>query len=376
MVKFEINAKAKLKNMALRAGTITDGGLHISTPTRALNVTELNHGKKITDRGLARQDFPHELFEINKFMKPEIVIEFINDAEVSASILKQIKKTSSLAGNRFTIFHPVINKKLEITDEMNIKLIELQLQADIDLISIMDNYNGSVKDLKKRIKSSFEQIKSFDTGVVTPMLTIKIDSDEKLFVEKLELAAEEGIYVINPSYNSILENYENYLNLMNFVEKHNNIWIHMSEVPRKLFRTIPSGHVLPLFGIDTFALDSKPVPIGLIKRVVKEAKRFDRHSLRFLTAKEHIDLYGDSPKCNCFVENRDKLSDVMKVYQVSELLSSSLSCHEAVASHQELNNLRMAILEDKSKKYLLRKESLLYGIKRLLKTDLAQEELI
>ena len=108
-----------------------------------------------------------------------------------------------------------------------------------------------------------------------------------------------------------------------------------------------------VFGVDTFALDSKPIPMGLIKHTWKEAKRFDRNSLKFLTLKEHVSIYGDSTKCNCFVENREKLSDVLKVYQASQLLSSSLSCHEAVSSHQEMISLRTSILEEKSKKYLL-----------------------
>ena len=375
MVKFNVDAKSEIGKTGLRAGTITDGGIRISTPTRVLNATELNHGKKISDSGLARDNFPHDLFEINKFMRPQAVSDFISDAEVSATILKQIKKNSASAGNKITIFHPVMNRQMEITDEINTKLIELQLQADIDLIAIMDTYNSEITDLRKRIKSSLERIRALDDNVVTPMLTLRMDSDEKLFLKKLELAVEEELTVINLTYASILENYQNYSALIDFTEKNSNIWIHMSEVPRKLLRTIPAGHLLPLFGIDTFALDSKPIPMGLIKRTMKEAKRFDRNSLKFLTLKEHVEVYGDSPKCNCFVENREKLSDVMKVYQASQLLSSSLSCHEAVSSHQEMGNLRTAILEEKSKKYLLRKENLLEGIKRLLKIDLAQEKL-
>ena len=86
-------------------------------------------------------------------------------------------------------------------------------------------------------------------------------------------------------------------------------------------------------------------------------------------------IHGDSPVCNCFIENRDKLTDTLHVYQAADLLSPAMTCHEAVASFYELLLFRRAILNGKSKEYLKSKPLLAGPLKQLLKIDLAQDKL-
>ena len=200
-----------------------------------------------------------------------------------------------------------------------------------------------------------------DSGqYMEPMPTIRIDSDYKLFGEKIETAIAEGVKIINITYAAIKQNFTNYSYLINLArQKEKKVWIHMSEVPRRLFRKVPTMQILPLFGIDSYALNSKPFPIGLIKREEVAAKRFDKDTLKYLTLLEHSKLYGDHPNCNCFVEIRDKLSDSLSVFQAAEILSSALTCHEAICSYYELLKFRNAIIKKESKNYLVRKQILI-----------------
>ena len=376
MVNFETELIHIFKNSTLKAGVIQDCIMKIPTPLRVLNSSELEHGRKIGSKGIAVPNFPHQVFEITKFMKPERLLEFIKNADVSATILNEVKRVSNRAGiYRLTIFHPVVNRKFTITEEINKKLIEMQISSGVDLISILDEYNSSLSNFKKRLEKSMIQIE--DSGqYMEPMPTIRIDSDYKLFGEKIETAIAERVKIINITYAAIKQNFTNYSYLINLArQKEKKVWIHMSEVPRRLFRKVPTMHILPLFGIDSYALNSKPFPIGLIKREEVAAKRFDKDTLKYLTLLEHSKLYGDHPNCNCFVEIRDKLSDSLSVFQAAEILSSALTCHEAICSYYELLKFRNAIIKKESKNYLVRKQILIEPIKKLLKIDLAQQEL-
>jgi hypothetical protein len=376
MVKFETELIHALKNATLKAGIIQDCGMRIPTPLRVLNSAELEHGRKIESKGIASPKFPHPVFEITRFFKPERLIEFTKNADVSAVILKETKRVSERAGiQRLTIFHPVLNRQFIITEEINKKLVAMQIDSNVDLISILEEHNSPVSNFKDRLQKSIQQIN--DSGqYVEPMPTIRMDSDPRLFGDKIEAVISEGIKIINVTYAGIKQNFANYSYLANLaLNKKKNVWIHMSEVPRRLFRKIPAMHLLPLFGIDSFALNSKPFPMGLVKRKEVAAKRFDKDTLGFLTLLEHQKLYGDHPNCNCFVEVRNKLSDSLSVFQAAELLSSAITCHEAIASYYELLRFRESILKNQSKSYLSSKPLLIEPIKKLLKIDLAQQEL-
>ncbi|MDE1848699.1 MAG: hypothetical protein KGH55_01565 [Nanoarchaeota archaeon] len=375
MVKFEVEAISNLQNTTLRAGIIKDGMIEIHTPARVLNSAEFDNGKKIESKGLGISQFPHQVFEITKFMKPERLVEFSRNADISATILKQVKRISDAAGaGRLTIFHPVISRN-PISDEINTKLIELQLASNIDLIAVIDEYGSSVPKFVNRLQSSIKRINDSEQ-YAEPMPMIRIDSDYNIFGEKIDAAINEGVKVINIVYAPIDKNFANYSYLINLTKnKGKKVWIHMSEVPRRLYKKIPAMHLLPLVGIDSYALNSRPFPMGLIKRKEVAVKRFDNISLRFLTLPEHIKLYGDNPKCNCFVENRQKLSEVLSVFQAAELLSPAIACHEAISSYYELQNFRRAIIQKRAREYLSGKENLIYPIKKLLKIDLAQQQL-
>lgn len=376
MVKFETELIHILKNATLKAGVIQDCTMRIPTPLRVLNSAELEHGRKIESKGIAAPKFPHPVFEITKFMKPERLIEFTRDADVSATILNQVKRISDRAGiSRLTIFHPVLNRQFAITDEMNKKLVAMQLASNIDLISVLDNYNSPVTEFKKRLQDSINQINDSEQ-YAEPMPTIRIDSDYKIFGEKISIAIAEGVKIINITYAGIKQNFTNYSHLVNLArKKEKKLWIHMSEVPRRLFRKIPTMHLLPLFGIDSYALNSKPFPMGLLIKKEVAIKRFDKNTLGFLTLPEHLKLYGDHPNCNCFVEIREKLSEVLSVYQAAELLSSAITCHEAIASYYEMLKFRDSIIKQESRDYLASKQILVEPIKKLLKIDLAQQQL-
>ena len=376
MVKFNVEATINLEKGVLRAGAISDAGSYISTPLRVLNSTELEHGHKIKSKGLGLPKFPHPVLEITKYMKPERLLEFTRNLDASATVQKQVRKISLSESGRLTIFHPVLNRMFQITDEINKKLIIMQINAEIDLISILDDYNSPLPQFKMRLKDSIKQIIDSEQ-YAEPMLTIRMDTDYKLFKEKIKIALEEGVKVINLTYAGVKQNYHNYSYLVELAKSKTKLWIHLSETPRRLFRKIPAMHLLPLFGIDSYALNSKPFPIGLVQIKNSPVKRFDRETVSYLTVPEHLKIYGDNPKCNCFVDKiRDKLTDVISVYQAAELLSSAITCHEAISSYYELQKLRESIIQKKTEKYLSKKKILIQPLKELLKIDLAQQKLL
>lgn len=376
MVKFIVEASQNLKDCTVRAGVISDGGIIAQTPIRVLNSTELAHGDKINSSGLSVPRFPHKVFEITRFMKPQRVMDFIKNPEVSATITKNVRKISESAGNRIILFHPVLRKDMEISDEINEKLIELQIHCEHEVTTILDSYNSPVSSFKKRLKESIKQIKN-SGNYSEPMPSIRMDMDNKLFNEKIDTCIENNIRAINLTYANIRDHFQNFMSLVKLARNKStrSVWMHMSETPRKILRQTSVSHLLPLVSIDSYALNSKPLPLGIIQRKEVIIKRFDSHTLGFLTPEEHIKIHGNTPACNCFVENRNKLTDTLSVYQAADLLSSAMQCHETNSSFYELNRSRRAIFNHKYDEYLRTKSHINMPLKRLLKIDLAQGEL-
>ncbi|GAF81779.1 unnamed protein product [marine sediment metagenome] len=381
-MRFEVQKTNKVFNMIVRAGIIKEAGRNIPTPLRVLNSKEIEHGQNLAKSKIVNLHFPHPVYELTRYFKPKTIFGLTRNMETSAALMKSLENLSNLAGNRFTLFHPIIDKKIEITDEINKKMIALQIGCNVDAVAILDEYNSTPRKFNKRLENSIQQIKD-DEEVLEPMPIIKLDSDEKVFAEKINLVVEnENVNILNLNYAPIKENFHNYLYLIKLASRNKtkNLWIHLSEVRKTFFKKCSPMHLLPLFSFDSYALNNRPIFFSKNKQKIGEKKemeitRFDKGTLGFIGLKEHKELYGEDPNCDCFVEIKKKLSESIETYRGADLLSSALICHEAVASYRELLKSRERILTQRYKNYLKGKKYLQEPLKKLLKIDLAQQSL-
>ena len=366
--------KVENNDMGAVAGRIQEAGIWINTPTRALSSKELSHGEKVTNEETTSAEFPHVIYEVNRYFQKRSILSFIKDYQVAYRIQKQIEKDSNKGGNRITLFHPVLDKDLEITEEINSKLIALQLQCNLDAVSILDDYKTSPKIFEERLKKSMKQID--DDSPIEPMPTLRLDVDEKVFMNKIKVILNNDITLLDVIYAPITKYYTNYVYLSKVIEKYD-LWIHMSEVERlwrSNYRT-SMMHILPFLGISTFAIKSRPLPFGLFKITMKKAKRFDGRCLGHITNDEHSERYGEDLNCNCFVDKGQTLSNFYESFSGASLLNSALICHETNGSLREFMNFRKEIVSSSCRDYTREKEFLKEPFKRIFNIDLNNKNL-
>lgn len=354
--------------MTARAGVIKEAGDSILTPTRVLSSKELDNGEKIQGSNLANPVFPHKIFEVTRQLMPWTVDGFVSNGEASLGLQKQIEKISRSAGTRLTLFHPVLDRRLDIQDRVNDVFVEIQLQSDIDAIAVLDRFNSKPALFEERLVRSMGHIEKAGSAS-EPMPVLRMDMDDRLFEPKLKAILKHNVKVINLTYASVLLNFQNYVTLMK-VMKDKNVWIHMSELRKTFLRKAALPHIMPLFNIDSYALASKRFPIGKVEIKLRTLKRFDAGTLGHLTPDEYREIYGEELNCRCFVDKGRDLSNFIDVFNGAELLTPALACHETTGSHQEFEKGRARIMHDEYRDYLRHKEHLIAPIKRLLKVDL------
>ncbi len=368
MFKFKLCGRS----MTARAGIIREAGDDITTPIRVLNSREMEHGLSLEKSGLVKLNFPHQIGEVTQYIKSDSIYNMIKNAEASIGLKNQIVEKSKRFNNRITIFHPSLEKNLEINDRINEVMIDIQTQSDIDAISILDKYNSSEKEFEKRLQRSIKQIEESDS-IAEPMPVIRLDTDWRKFGGKLKICVNNNINIINLVYAPIKENYVNYSHLINNMCDED-IWLHLSEVGNKIFNKCSLIHTMPLFSIDSFALKSRPLPLGKFKKIKSIPKRFDSNTLGEIDINEHKQMYKNKLNCDCFVDNfmgkKRNLNNFLKVFNGAQLLRQAIACHNTCSSFNEFIYSRDKILENDYRTYLKRKKYIYQPVKKFFKIDL------
>ena len=136
------------------------------------------------------------------------------------------------------------------------------------------------------------------------------------------------------------------------------------------------AHIMPLFSIDSYGLNYRPLGFGKFEKKQIIVKRFDFGTLGFLEPDEHKEKYGEDLNCNCFIDKGRKFKEILEVYGGAELLSSALTSHEAVASFIEFIRSRKRIIENDYENYLRSKPYMVLPMKKFFGIDLKQKRLM
>ena len=367
------NFKLEAIDGSVRAGVVKEAGYSIPTPMRVLNSNELEHSKKVNTSGLARFTAPHPVFEITKYLWPSTVNTFVKNGAASYGFQKQIEDISNKAGQRITLFHPILDRGLDINDRINDVITEMQLQINTDAIAILDRYNSNPLQFEDRLTKSIRSIEKADSPA-EPMPILRLDTDDRLFGEKLKILLKHGIKIANLIYAPIKQNFQNYTNVLKHL-KEEDIWIHMSELGRTTCKNSSLIHLMPMFGIDSFAMKSRPLPIGKFEKKFKAIKRFDAGTLGHITPDMHKKLYGEDLNCDCFVDDGRTLTSFIDEFNGAELLKSALICHETYSSYEEFRLSRTKIVRKAYYDYLRQKQYAYAPIKKFLNIDLKNKSL-
>jgi len=336
------------------AGKISEWGRWVPTPTRVLTPKEIEHGEKIVNGPTSLKHFPHPIYEITQDFYGITLQAFIKNPDVSFKIQSRVESLSDKGGPRITLFHPMIDAGTHVTDLMNESLIDLQLQANTDLVSIFDTRKISSSELAARISKSLKMIDE----PLEPMICLRMDVERNAhFYQKLQVVKDAGLKVINVNCVSPIKYYDNYLTIGKFAQE-NDVWVHMSEVDRTWRGNYQTSlmHFLAYFGVSSFAV--KQSRFGPGKYVKKPAKRFDARCLGHITSEEHGKKYGEKLACDCFVDSGKSRSDFYTSYSGAQILRSALAVHETNCSWKEFKIFRKEILGSNGKGYAKRKDYL------------------
>lgn len=357
------------------AHSLIDGGISVPIPTRALNSFEMEHAIKLKEF-LSTQRLPQYIFEINKLFSIKTA-GGLDIPEVSNYIKEEIEKKTESGGLRFSIFHPLFSKSVQITESLNRKLIDVQLQSDIDVITIRDQCGSYPYQLEKKIIESLETIKE-DSPAKTPMLTLYISESDNSFARKVDLAVKHGM-AIDIIYASPLSYYANYRYLSQII-KRNKVYVHASEVEKTLRTNGKTAvpHMLNMFGIGSSSTKNKwflnPTTIPTQDKVHKKIpSRFDAVSMGHLTQAEHMKRHGDDLKCSCDICKGRTLKEFFDIYEKSGLLSEARKVHEVNQSFADMQHERTSIISGKQFQYLRSKDYLVDGIKIVFGFDLKNQ---
>jgi len=165
---------------------------------------------------------------------------------------------------------------------------------------------------------------------------------------KLKIIADNGFELLNVQYAPIRQYLPNYAILKEFGID-NKAYVIVSNVPRFYSHRIHAStfHILPLIGADMACLEmGTSYPPKRSMETINDSlnpmalKRYEAELGGFLTIRQHLERYGDDPRCRpvCSACQGRSSLQILIEYQRRALLPLELKFHESSACCYDLNN--------------------------------------
>ena len=363
--------KSVIKNVRIKHGEELKGRVlkihaktqSFETPTKAPTSTELNAKKNIGFDG----PFLNPVFEITQRFSPGSISNFYKTNGYHSTKIRDINAHADTLINRNLVkYFPQFRKDTILNDDDMLSLIDVQLESNINVISLPEVKEDATKD---EFKNNFEKYWKYcenekPEAILMPYLNLSQDPD--LFREKLKYLAEfEGsLHAIGIKFASPNTYRPNLRTLASFSDKE--FWVHCSSIKRAVWNAeIPSSqlHILQKFGVDTVSIE---IPMamgeGNAKPILK-TKYFNNEKVTIPSIEESI--HDGSLICNCPIcqqRNFNELTEDLKRYQGDRSLNSVLrdfsKIHEVYAATSEFEISKQRIKEGDLNKYFSEKEGL------------------
>jgi hypothetical protein len=368
----------KISPIGLRTAILKEGGLEIPLPNRALSSVDAYAGEKIENAFGIKVRFPHPVYSIPKYYKPDSFIKILHDSEVSHAQQLTVGRASRKGSIRWTSYNPAFDRGvwLKFDYDANSKFMEIAFQSDIDGIPIHDQLGSTLTQTADTVRKSLKEIDKAG-GVKQPVFRIRADTDDRWFQRKIETAIslikEYGweIPIVDVVKASIEGNIKNYAYVRNDLRKKKILLI--SSDTEKTWRPnkkTSMPHIMVLFGFDLVILRSRLYFPSV-------AKMYDRQTWANLLQPELNQLYGNQMVNDCVIDQNRTHDDVFDVYSgVEGCLNSAIKSHDAISSFGQFIQMQQATEQSKLWNLLHRKAYMFEPILRLLRWDLNQKPLI
>lgn len=280
------------------------------TPNRAINSTESNYKKEVIG-AFARLDdsldslslcYENPVFEVvrnyeRSDRKDNLRDMLTKNGPFNEEIKRNLKPKLSGYEDKICLFYPRLNKGVKLTFDDIKTLIDLQRESGFDFITVPDLYPSTrANEFEKLCNSARNRIESFDFEIIP---YIDIEMDHALFKQKISAVIDNGFNMLGLTARAIRPNYANY-RYIETISKNKDIWIHASNITRCIDygrKHVSQPHVLSIYGIDTYALESRAAGVGC-------SFSLDLHYVQHLKVdKVNNELIEAFKNNNCFLSN-------------------------------------------------------------------------
>lgn len=370
MMKFKIEKRGYLGAVA---GELKIDGFRIETPTRAISSNEIKNAENLD--GLARHNkISNQIYEVKRQFKLKTKDGF-NIHDVTKYIQKRIENASQAGDLRATTFTPVFPSTFPQTEILHNKLLQIQLNCDLDTSTVLDWKTSSPQAFEKRLAEAIrENDHHTPNRSVVPLL--QIAHDENTFLKKINVIREFGLQNMTIIPASLKDYLENYYRLSDLV-RDNQVFVHATELLKRQPRgtDVSMPHLYSSFGISSWSIKDIPNGFTNVALIVKKpALRLDGRTLRYITCDEHMRLHGEDLGCICMVCDERTTSEFFKVYDTADELKSAIKIHDVSQSFEELKNERNEILAKNHLNYIKSKPAVATALSKVLGIDMNSQQ--
>ena len=321
--------------------------ISVACPTRIVNISEIRTFK-ILD---LENQLPTPIFEYIKFIDANKInkLQKVNGV-MSQNVSLALRESRHLHRMGKIKFFPKIPLELQLTYDDLITLTDFQVFSNMDIIAYPD-YKVRAHPYLKNLDKIAEYINSKGFGSQV-MPYVNTAHRINVFEAKVKGILDRGYSSIGLEIRGGLSIYPQ----LTFIQRQlndKNIWIHASNVsPRYPRSNLSHVHLLPYFGIDTFARTIFLPPMKPM--MARSVTRFDALTLGLLKYQSHREKYGRNLHCNCPVCIGRDLEGFY--HGTARQIVLRTKAHDVIASSLEFAKARDRITYGEFREYLRDKE--------------------
>lgn len=345
-----------------RAITIsTSGGKDIETPNRSIVKSEINKIKAMRNRtetptspfDVANEEFPWQVYQVDLDYGPKVrnnLLKFEPFKKKSAAVKKDVNIPNKMldeneSKNLLKLIYPKITREDVIEDKFKTMLMEIQVKAGVEVITIPEPVKGcSLDDFVNNLGVYINFLEDF--GCNKPIMPIiDINSNNDRFEQKLDYLLDQHLnnkkdFSLMGISCRLYNNHPNLHSLRNYSDKFEHFWIHgFGAYRNKPSDSFYNPHAANIWGIDTVGITPQSGFNPNSKKTNKSSDSLlrvytnDSWGIYKINQKSIHDYLCDCDGCSYF-------------RRTSKDFQSALDVHELTKSHLEMTNSRTNIIED------------------------------
>ena len=333
------------------------------TPTRVPNSSELN--AKINTHFDEPWDNP--VFEVaNRFADTDQVSALHQRNGTWAHRRRGLAAfVDRFSGYALTKYYPQLPADARLSDRDIMSLVDLQLEAGFQVISLPEPYPTCTPErFERSLRRTWEQVEQ-NRPEATVMPYISVRQGPSGFKQKLRTVRqyEGSLWAIGIRFGSPSEYRPNYFELAEFSSRP--FWVHASGVRRYVSPENPAGqlHALDRFGVDTVSAEV-PQPPTQPSLDWSRVRYFDRRSVTYPRISA-VARKGERLPCDCPVCKRQLLESFVQGLkklepqgEIALRVNNASRVHEVYSSTDEFSAVRETIRAGALDSYFRKKEGL------------------